>query len=149
SSATQMTRMSRSTRSEIRGFQPRARCTEPRSDERPRRRGYEGRVPDPAGTRGTSSPSFRQGRGVEGKRDVSRIRIEDLPPETDLPPEELEQTSGGAGRSVRPEVEGLEERQLLAANPAGTLMHQPVGDAGHVGPTVQQTPEMQVLHAPG
>src|SRR5262249_15494046 len=95
------------------------------------------------------SPSFRQGRGVEGKRDVSRIRIEDLPPDRDLTPEDLEQTSGGAGRSVRPEVEGLEDRQLLAANLAGTLLHQPVADPAHVGPTVQQTPEMQVLHAPG
>jgi len=39
---------------------------------------------------------------------MARIRIEDLPPDADLTPEELEQIYGGAGRpSFRPSLEGL------------------------------------------
>jgi endo-1,4-beta-D-glucanase Y len=47
---------------------------------------------------------------------MARIRIEDLPPDTDLTPEELERIFGAGRPSFRPTVEGLENREMYAAN---------------------------------
>jgi hypothetical protein len=64
----------------------------------------------------------------KGKRTMSRTRIEDLPPaDENLTPEELAEIEGAGRPSFRPTLEGLEDRQLMAANvtaalsPAGVL----------------------------
>src|SRR5262245_66487540 len=61
---------------------------------------------------------------------MTRVRIDDLPPEDEnLTPEELEQIEGGAGRrSFRPTLEGLENREMYAVN------------LGHAGPLPQPGP---------
>src|SRR6516225_1471112 len=52
---------------------------------------------------------------------MARIRIDDLPPDTDLTPEELEQIYGAGRPSFRPSLESLEKREMYAAN-LGTVL---------------------------
>jgi hypothetical protein len=54
---------------------------------------------------------------------MAHIRIDDLPPDTDLTPEELEQIYGGAGRrSFIPTIESLESREMYAASVTAQLL---------------------------
>jgi hypothetical protein len=47
---------------------------------------------------------------------MAQIRIDDLPPDTGLTPEELEQILGAGRPSFRPQIEALEGRELYAVN---------------------------------
>ena len=76
---------------------------------------------------------------------MARITIEDLSPDTDLTPEELELIYGGAGRrSFRPTIDSLEVREMYAANLGSVAVPGLLGP-GHV----KQAPLVNELQLTG
>ncbi len=84
---------------------------------------------------------------------MSPIRIEDLPPDRELTPEELEKIQGAGRRSPNLEIEGLENREMFAAHLGAALPMGPQAPAqaelagAHVR-TVTPQHEVQVLGMP-